>query len=75
MAGNRNHPLDAIDQPGQTPVAMAQRTKTILESELLRLIQQWEAETACVVRDVNLTHSLSMGESRKTYSVLVTAEL
>jgi hypothetical protein len=75
MAGNRNHPLDAVDQPGQLPVALAQRTKTILESELLRLIQQWEAETGCVVRNVDLTHSLAMGQSCKTYSVLVTAEL
>lgn len=60
---------------GQVQVLMAQRTKTILESRILQLIQEWEAETGCVVRDLDLTHSLAMGKSRKTYSVLATAEL
>lgn len=74
MAHNHRHPLDEL-KTGQVQVAMAQRTKTILESRILQLIQEWESETGCVVRDLNLTHSLAMGKSRKTYSVLITAEL
>lgn len=74
MAHNHQHPMDD-SKTGQVQVLMAQRTKTILESRILQLIQEWESETGCVVRDLNLTHSLAMGKSRKTYSVLVTAEL
>lgn len=74
MAHNHHHPMDET-KAGQVQVLMAQRTKTILESRILQLIQEWEAETGCVTRHLSLTHTLSMGQSRKTCSVLITAEL